>query len=151
MIQTGRRCIFPRSGSGADSDGREDRPVPARNGATPLTEPLSIFVTGKGPLSCLLSFTSDIPDCRRFDTWKVASSKSLNQESVSPGLATMVETDTFGVDRRQGVRLLGSQTHVLHPKGVEHIPQHRLFFRREIARGLLFQDREQVDNFFRLR
>jgi len=60
-------------------------------------------------------------------------------------------TDTSGVDRRQGVLLLGSQTHVLHPKGVEHIPQHRLFFRREIACGLAFQDREQVDNVFRLR
>ena len=48
--------------------------------------------------------------------------------------------DTSGIDRRQGVRLLGSQTHVLHPKGVEHIPQHRLFFRREIPLGLGFQD-----------
>jgi hypothetical protein len=60
-------------------------------------------------------------------------------------------TDRSGVGRRQGVRLLGSQTHVLHPKGVEHIPQHRLFFRREITRSLVFQDREQVDNVFRLR
>ena len=34
---------------------------------------------------------------------------------------------------------------------VEHIPQHRLFFRREITRSLVFQDREQVDNVFRLR
>src|SRR3970040_804056 len=46
-------------------------------------------------------------------------------------------TDTSGVDRRKGVLLFGSQTHVLHPKGVEHIPQHRLFFRCEIACGLL--------------
>ena len=49
-----------------------------------------------------------------------------------------------------GVRLFGSQTHVLHPKGVKHIPQHRLFFRREIAFGLVFQDREQIDNLFGL-
>ena len=63
---------------------------------------------------------------------------------------SMVAIDTSGGDGRQGV-LLGSQTHVLHPKSVEHIPQHRLFFRREVARGLLLQDREQIDNVFGLR
>ena len=74
-------------------------------------------------MSLLISFTSGIPDCR-----------------CHIRMEERIFTGTFGIDRRQGVRLFGSQTHVLHPKGVEHIPQHRLFFRREIALGLLFQD-----------
>ena len=92
------------------------------------------FAPGRESMSLLISFTSGIPDCR-----------------CHMSMEERIFTGTFGVDRRQGVLLLGSQTHVLHPKGVEHIPQHRLFFRREITRSLVFQDREQVDNVFRLR
>jgi hypothetical protein len=100
----------------------------------------------------LVYFTSGIPDCRRYDMWKTEHSLSPNQGTVSPCRSNHGGWQTrLGSAGGKGVRLLGSQTHVLHPKGVEHIPQHRLFFRCEIAFGLVFQDREQVDNVFRLR
>src|SRR5678816_440133 len=74
-IQTGRRCIFWRSGSVTGSDGHEDRPAPTRVGETLVIEPLFF----------LISFTSGIPDYRRLGTWKTACSRSWNLESVSPG------------------------------------------------------------------
>src|SRR4026208_2145603 len=119
-IQTGRKCIVWRSGSRVGPDSREDRPGP-------VTETRSVFVPGKEPVSFLISFTSGIPDCRA-TTYGRQNIHSHRIRGASPQVASTMTADshTSGVDGRQGVRLLGSQTHILHPKGVEHIPQHRL-------------------------
>src|SRR5262245_33392584 len=105
----------------------------------------SIFVSRRETLSFWLSFTSGIPDCRRYDIRedRIFAFIESSVECLPTSHHPLWLTDRSGVGRRQEVRLLGSQTHVLHPKGVEHIPQHRLFIRREITRGLAFQDREQ--------
>src|ERR1043166_2091858 len=63
-IQTGRKCILRCSGSRVGLDRRGDWLVPADVGAPLVTEPLSICIPGKEPLS-LLSFTSRIPDYPR--------------------------------------------------------------------------------------
>ena len=47
--------------------------------------------------------------------------------------------------------LPSGQAHIFHAQGIEHVPQHRLLFSREIADGLPFQDRQEIDDFFGLR
>ena len=70
--------------------------------------------------------------------WNTEHARSPNQGSVPPRRIECGGRQTrLGSAGGKGVRLLGSQTHVFHSKGVEHIPQHRLFFRCEIAVGLV--------------
>ena len=54
-------------------------------------------------------------------------------------------------NRKDGRLLRRSERDILHTKGIEHVAQNGLFVRGQIAFGLVFQDGQEVDDFFGLR